>query len=83
MQHTFGCLYALDTPSSCIFSVFYLEVLQLNLQIPFMMHVPLRQEHGMTVISSLTEYFDGNLYIKVDFTFTALWEQQETGNINV
>lgn len=37
-----------------------------------MVHVLLSQEHSMAVVSSLSQYLDGDLNIKVDLTFTAL-----------
>lgn len=37
-----------------------------------MVHVLLSQEHSMAVVSSLPQYLDGDLNIKVDLTFTAL-----------
>lgn len=62
--------------SSCsivhLYAHFYLEVFQLNLKVPLMVHVFLSQEDSMTVVACLPENLDGDLYIKVDFTFTAL-----------
>lgn len=55
-----------------MFVFFYLEVLQLDLQVPFMMHVFLSQENSMAVVASLPKNLDGDLNIKVDLTFTAL-----------
>lgn len=36
------------------------------------MHVFLRQENSMTVVAGLSQNLDGDLHVKVDFTFTAL-----------
>lgn len=52
--------------------IFYLEVFQLDLQVPFMMHVFLSQENSMAVVAGLPKNLDGNLNIKVDLTFTTL-----------
>lgn len=50
----------------------HLEVFQLYLQVPFVMHVFLCQENRMTVVAGLSQDLDGDLDVKVDFTFTAL-----------
>lgn len=36
------------------------------------MHVFLRQENSVTVVAGLSQNLDGDLHVKVDFTFTAL-----------
>lgn len=50
----------------------HLEVFQLYLQVPFVMHVFLCQEYSMTVVAGLSQNLDGDLHVKVDFTLTAL-----------
>lgn len=55
-----------------LFFFFYLEVFQLDLQVPFMVHVFLSQEDSVVVVASLPENLDGDLNIEVDLTFTAL-----------
>lgn len=52
--------------------IFYLEVFQLDLQVPFMVHVFLSQENSMAVVGGLPKNLDGDLNVKVDLTFTAL-----------
>lgn len=52
--------------------VVHLEVFQLYLQVPFVMHVLLRQEDGVAVVASLTQNLDGDLHVKVDFALAAL-----------
>lgn len=52
---------------------FYLEVFQLDLQVPFMVCVLLSQEDGMAVVARLSENLDGYLHIKVDLALTALF----------
>lgn len=48
----------------------YLDVLQLDLQVPLMMCMVLGQIEGMRVVASLPEDPDGRLHIEVDFTLT-------------
>lgn len=50
----------------------YLDVFQLDLQVPLVVHVLLCQEHSVAVVSSLAKNLDGDLDIKVDLTFTGL-----------
>lgn len=52
----------------------YLEVFQLDLQVPFMVHMLLSQENSVAVVTSLTKNLDGDLNIKVDLTFIALFK---------
>ena len=52
--------------------IIYLEVLQLDLQVPFMVHVLFGQENSMAVVAGLPKNLDGNLHIKVDLTVTTL-----------
>lgn len=39
-----------------------------------MVHVFLRQENSVTVVAGLSKNLDGDLNIKVDLTFTALFK---------
>lgn len=51
---------------------FYLQVFQLDLQVPLMVHVLLGQENSVAVVASLPKNLNGDLNIKVNLTFTAL-----------
>lgn len=53
---------------------FHLEVFQLDLQVPFMVHVFLRQEDGVAVVAGLPENLDGDLNVEVDLAFAALFK---------
>ena len=65
----YGSKHIIVSPQA---KVIYLEVFQLDLQVPFVVHVSLGQEDSVVVVSSLAQHLNGNLYIKVDFTLTAL-----------
>lgn len=50
----------------------YLEVFELDLQIPFVVHVFLSQEDSVTVVAGLPKNLDGDLHVKMDLAFTTL-----------
>lgn len=52
----------------------HLEVFQLDLQVPFMVHVFLRQEDGVAVVAGLPKNLDGDLNVEVDLAFAALFK---------
>lgn len=55
----------------------HLQILQLDFQVPFVMHVSLCQEHSVTVITSLTQHFDGDFNIEMHLTFIALHSETQ------
>ncbi|TNN80111.1 hypothetical protein EYF80_009622 [Liparis tanakae] len=67
VDFAFIVLYLLALPLQLIDEVF-----QLDLQVPFMVHVFLSQEDSVVVVASLPENLDGDLHIEVDLAFTAL-----------
>ena len=50
----------------------HLEVLQLDLQVPLVLRVLLRQEDGVAVVARLPQHLDGDLHVEVDLALAAL-----------
>lgn len=57
----------------------YLEVFELDLQVPLVVHVFLSQEDGVAVVAGLAKYFDGDLDVKVHLALAALLAAECTG----